>query len=230
MCSFRVVLLTLSFIPMAGRWKCIAGVGFLPKRVTDVSLVCKDVMDATPPPLLILSTEYACLIQSAGDALLAVSIQIPLEYFANGHRLLWNNYNFFIYDPISIRYGRCEIGTGLHPAPVAPSHIAGDGFALLLGEGGIDGGDELTAHIGGVNALALEADIDAQLLQLPHCLQAVLCVPGETGDGFDEDLVDESSAAVRHHALEVLPLCGGGAGDALVGVDIHHAPLSLAGD
>ena len=93
MCSFRVVLLTLSFIPMAGRWKCIAGVGFLPKRVTDVSLVCKDVMDATPPPLLILSTEYACLIQSAGDALLAVSIQIPLEYFADGHRLFWINFD-----------------------------------------------------------------------------------------------------------------------------------------
>lgn len=46
-----------------------------------------------------------------------------------------------------------------HPALTAPAHIAGDGFALLLGEGGIDGGDELTAHIGGVDALALEADI-----------------------------------------------------------------------
>ena len=99
-----------------------------------------------------------------------------------------------------------------------------------MGEGGVDGGDELAAHIGGVDALALEADIDAQLLQLPHCLQTVLGVPGEAGDGFNEDLVDEPPAAVRHHALEVLPLCGGGAGDALVGVDIHHAPLSLAGD
>ena len=65
--------------------------------------------------------------------------------------------------------------------------------------------------------------------QLPHCLQTVLCVPGEAGDGFDEDLVDEPSAAVRHHAL-ILTLCGGGAGDALVGIDIHHAPFSLAGD
>lgn len=94
--SFRVVLLTLSFIPMAGRWKCITGVGFLPKRVTNVSLICKDVMNATLPPLLILSTEYARLVQPAGDAILAVSIQIPLEYFADGYRLFWNNYNFFI--------------------------------------------------------------------------------------------------------------------------------------
>ena len=117
-----------------------------------------------------------------------------------------------------------------HPALIAPAHIAGDGFALLLGEGGVDGGDELAAHIGGVDALALEADVDAQLLQLPHRLQTVLCVPGEAGDGFDEDLVNEPSAAVRHHTLEILPLCGGGAGDALVGVDIHHAPLGLAGD
>ena len=174
-------------------------------------------MDAAPPPRLILSTEYTCLIQSASDAILAVSIQIPLEYFADGHRLFWINYNFFIYDPISIRCGRWEKGTDLHPALTAPSHIAGDGFALLLGEGGIDGSDELAAHIGGVDALALEADIDAQLLQLPHRLQTVLCVPGEAGDGFDEDLVDEPSAAVHHHALEILPLCGGGAGDTLVG-------------
>ena len=121
-------------------------------------------MDAAPPPRLILSTEYTCLIQSASDAILAVSIQIPLEYFADGHRLFWINYNFFIYDPISIRCGRWEKGTDLHPALTAPSHIAGDGFALLLGEGGIDGSDELAAHIGGVDALALEADIDAQLL------------------------------------------------------------------
>ena len=131
---------------------------------------------------------------------------------------------------VAVGHGRGKESPCFHPALTAPAHIARDGFALLLGEGGIDGGDELAAHIGGVDALALEADIDAQLLQLPHRLQTVLCVPGEAGDGFDEDLVDESSAAVRHHALEVLPLCGGGAGDALVGVDIHHAPLSLAGD
>ena len=104
----RVILFMFTLVLMAGRWKCIAGVGFLPKRVTDVSLICEDVMNATPPPRLILSTEYACLIQSVSDAILAVSIQIPLEYFADGHRLFWNNYNFFIYDPISIRYGRCE--------------------------------------------------------------------------------------------------------------------------
>ena len=38
---------------------------------------------------------------------------------------------------------------------------------------------------GGVDALALEADIDAQFLQLPHCLQTVLlCSRDEAGDGF----------------------------------------------
>ena len=44
-------------------------------------------MNATLPPRLILSTEYACLVQSVSDALLADSIQIPLEYFADVHRL-----------------------------------------------------------------------------------------------------------------------------------------------
>ena len=162
--SFCVVLFTLPFIPMAHRRKFFCRISFLPKRVTNVSLVCKDVMNATLPPLLILSTEYACLVQSVSDALLADSIQIPLEYFADVHRLFWINYNFSIYNSVSIRCGGWEKETILHPSPVAPSHIAGDGFALLLGEGGIDSGDELAAHIGGVDALALEADIDAQLL------------------------------------------------------------------
>lgn len=117
-----------------------------------------------------------------------------------------------------------------HPALTAPAHIAGDGFALLLGEGGIDGGDELAAHIGGVDALALEADIDAQLLQLPHRLQTVLGVPGEAGDGFNEDTVDFSTAAIFHHPLEVLPLFSGGAGDALVCIDIYKRPIRIAVD
>ena len=56
-------------------------------------------MNATLPPLLILSTEYACLVQSVSDALLADSIQIPLEYFADIHRPFWINYNFSIYSP-----------------------------------------------------------------------------------------------------------------------------------
>ena len=67
----------------------------------------------------------------------------------------------------------------LHPALIAPAHIAGDGFALLLGEGGVDGGDELTAHIDSIDTFTLESDIDTQLFQFTDVLKAVLGVAGK---------------------------------------------------
>ena len=50
----------------------------------------------------------------------------------------------------------------LHSALIAPSHISRDRLALFLGEGSVDGGDELTAHIDGIDPFPLESDIDTQ--------------------------------------------------------------------
>ena len=230
MCSYCVILFMLTGVFVAGRRKCIAGVGFLPQGISCVFFVGEDVSDRGTVPFFSLAAGNAFLVQLFCDCNSINTVEVPLKDAADHQCGVSIDFYFPANKFVAVGHGRGKESPCFHPALTAPSHIAGDGFALLLGEGGVDGGDELAAHIGGIDALAFEADIDTQLLQLPHRLQTVLGVPGEAGDGFNEDLVDEPPAAVRHHALEILPLCGGGAGDALVGVDIHHAPFSLAGD
>ena len=46
-------------------------------------------------------------------------------------------------------------------------------------EGGVDGGDELTAHIDGIDPFPLESDIDTQLFQFTDVLKAVFGVAGK---------------------------------------------------
>ena len=75
-----------------------------------------------------------------------------------------------------------------------------------MGEGSVDGGDELTAHIDRIDPFPLESDIDTQLFQFTNILKAVFCVAGKAGDGLDKDLIDQTPTAVGHHPLEVIPL------------------------
>jgi len=75
-----------------------------------------------------------------------------------------------------------------------------------LGEGSVDGGDELTAHIDSIDTFTLEANIDTQLLQFTDILKTVFGVAGKARDGLNKDLIDQASTAVRHHPLEVIPL------------------------
>ena len=96
-----------------------------------------------------------------------------------------------------------------------------------MSEGCVDGSDELTAYIGGIDALTLKSDIYAKLFQFPNTLEALFGIPGEAGDGLNEDLIDETPAAICHHALEVIPFFRRCTSDALVGIDVHHSPLRL---
>ena len=108
--------------------------------------------------------------------------------------------------------------------------IAGYGLALFLGEGSVDGGDELTAHIDSIDTFTLESDIDTQLFQFTDILEAVLGVAGESRDGLNKDLVDQAAAAIRHHPLEVIPLGHRSSCDSLVRIDVNHAPFGLTRD
>ena len=94
--------------------------------------------------------------------------------------------------------------------------MAGDILALLLGHGGEDCGEQLAAHVGGVDMLLLEAHPHADGLQLPDGGKAVPGVAGEPGDGLDQHLVHPPPAAIRQKPLEVWALFRGRAGDALV--------------
>ena len=62
---------------------------------------------------------------------------------------------------------------------MAPLHITGYGLALFLGEGSVDGCDELTAHIDRIDTFTLESDIDTQLFQFTDVLKAVFGVAGK---------------------------------------------------
>ena len=117
-----------------------------------------------------------------------------------------------------------------HAMLVAPAHIAGDTLALLLSDGGEHGGEKFAGHFRGVDALLLEAHPHADGLQLPDRLQAVSGVPGEAGDGFDQDLVHPPPAAVREEPLEVQALLCRGPRDPRIGVDVRHGPVVFTAD
>ena len=114
-----------------------------------------------------------------GDLLFTDAIKIPLEYFADNHSPFRVDFDFFVYDSIAIRCGGRKKCSAFHPALIAPSHITRNGLALFLGEGSVDGGDELTAHIDSIDTFTLESDIDTQLFQFTDVLKAVLGVAGK---------------------------------------------------
>ena len=127
-----------------------------------------------------------------GDLLFTDAIKIPLEYFADNHGPFSVDFDFFIYDSIAIRCGGWKKCSAFHPALIAPSHIARDRLALFLGEGSVDGGDELAAYIDSIDPFTLESDIDTQLLQFTDILETVLGVAGKARDRFDKNLVDQA--------------------------------------
>src|SRR5699024_3193377 len=56
----------------------------------------------------------------------------------------------------------CNKRSTLHSPLIAPSHIAGDGFALGLGEGCEERSHHFTGHCRSVNVLFLEVDADTE--------------------------------------------------------------------
>ena len=94
----------------------------------------------------------------------------------------------------------------LHPLLIAPAYIAGDGLALCLCEGCIQGGHQLRGHPRRIDVFLLEEDGRAVGTELPDSLQTLRRVAGEAGDGLDQNAVYESAFAVDQHPLEILPL------------------------
>ena len=118
----------------------------------------------------------------------------------------------------------------LHPHFDAEPHVAGVAGGLHLGEGGIDRGCLLRAEPAGVDVLLFEADGDAQPHQLPHEVQGIPGVAGESGDGLDQDAVDFPGPAVRHHAVELISFLGVQTRNALIGIDVGQLPVRVFSD
>ena len=73
-------------------------------------------------------------------------------------------------------------------------------------------------------------DTDAKLLEFPDSRKTVFRISSETGNALDQNAVDFSFAAILHHALKIFALFNRRAGDALIGVNIDHFPIRIAGD
>ena len=94
----------------------------------------------------------------------------------------------------------------------------------------MQGCHQFRGHPCGVNILFLEEDGRAIGSELPDGLQALCRIAGKARDGLDQDAVNESASAVGQHPLEVISLLHGGAGDTLVGVDVHQPPILMLSD
>ena len=118
----------------------------------------------------------------------------------------------------------------LHPPGLAPLHPAGGLAALLLGHGAHDGQPKLRVRLQGVDAVVQEHYPHSQGFQLPGVGDGIQNVPGEPAHLFGEDELELSHMGVGDHAVECRTLFCGGAGDALVGVDLVQLPVRLAVD
>lgn len=155
-------------------------------------------------------------VECGGDLIHALTGQIVPEDMADDIRSFLVDFDFPVPEDIAEGDGGREEGAALHAYLVAPTHIFRDVLALPLCHGGKYGGEQLTAHVGCVDMLLLEAHPYADGLQLPDGAQAVPGVAGEPGDGLDQHLVHPPAMAVLQEALEVRALLRRGACDALV--------------
>lgn len=105
-----------------------------------------------------------------------------------------------------------------------------DGKGFLLSEGAHHAEEHLVAHNSGIDPFLFKGHRHPQVFQLPHRFDAVLGIPGKPGHRFDQDAVDLSGPAVPHQAEEFLPFICPGAGDALVGVNVHKLPVLVGLD
>ena len=117
-----------------------------------------------------------------------------------------------------------------HPHERPTAHILGDGDGLFLSECAHHAESHFVVKFPRVEVLLFKKDRNPQALQFPDRLNAVLAVPGKPRQGFHQYLVNLSGSAVRHKALEIVPLIRAGPGDALIGVDVHELPVGVGLD
>ena len=94
----------------------------------------------------------------------------------------------------------------------------------------MQGCHQFRGHSRSIDVFFLEEDCRTVGSELPNGFQTLRCVASEAGDGLDQDAVNKSAAAVGQHPFEILPFLHRGAGDALVGVDVHQPPVLMSHD
>ena len=185
--------------------------------IAHIAFIRKDIGNGTFVPQL---TSRRC-IELLHNRSAAGTRQVALKYKPYYLCFFWHYRKLSIFQTISKACRLRIMSLTLHPLLIAPAYIAGDGLALCLCEGCIQGGHQLRGHPRRIDVFFLEEDSCSVGAELPDGLQALRRVAGEAGDGLDQNAVDESAPAVGQHPLEILSLLHRGAGDTLIGVDVH---------
>ena len=125
---------------------------------------------------------------------------------------------------------------------VAQHHIFLDGLGVtelypagklaqfILGDSGHDSQPQLAVLVEGVDVVVLEEYPYPSTEQLPGVEDGVQGVSGEASDLLGDDEVEQPRLTVLHHAVEVLPLLGGGGGQTLVYIAWHILPGGIFAD
>ena len=201
--SYNIVTVVLSTIPHPLSGEGVRGIFFLQLRITYIALVPKDIFY---PPTLPVNVQHIALIQHLCDLCGVYPSQIHFVYTANHRRVLLIDNKRTVYEVIAQRSAAGIELSALHPLLVAPAHIAGDGLALRLCKGCVQGGHQFGGYPCGVDVFFLEEDGRAVGSELPDSLQTLRRVAGEAGDGLDQNAVDKPAPTVGQHPLEVISL------------------------
>ena len=206
---------------------------FLEQGVPTVFLVGQDALNVGNYPLRLASRSKAALgFQPLLDGAKRISCQISLVDEADDFCLLRHNLGIPVRPPLIaqqllVLHGDTAL---LHGLPLSPAHPAAGALALSLGEGSVEGNQELTLRVDGVDILLFEDYRDAQAPQLPGVIEGVHGVSSEAGDRLGQDHVDLSLAALADHPQKFLPFIGGGTCDALICKYTGHGPVGFLHD
>ena len=95
---------------------------------------------------------------------------------------------------------------------------------LVLGDGGHDGKAQFRVLVQGVDIVVLEEYANPAGQQLTGELDGIQSVSGEAGDFLCNHKVKFSGGGILYHAVKILPVPGGSAGNALVDIARDKGP------
>ena len=170
--------------------------------------------------------------QVGGDLPDAVSQQEPGEDAPDNGCLLRVDLRLSVRTPAVAEEGLAVVIdlSILEVLPVAPPHIAAEGFAFRLGLAHHEGEYHLVVHEEGVHILFLKVDSHAVPFQAADIVQAIQCVSAEPGHRFGDDQVDFAALTITDHLEKSLSLFSRGTSDALIRIKSDHCPIRIGVD
>ena len=219
MTVFDVILWNLAFVHLHFLFKEINGELPLEEGSAFLLLILKDAHYRRRLPFLFTARSwYSRLGQRLGDMGAGFAQKEFTIYVPHNLGFLFDNlgksiFSFFIAEKILVPKADLAICKTL---ALVPSNVVGNGTAFFLRDTGHDGNEQLSFAIQRVDALFLEVNCNAAILQFADGGQGVDRVPGEAGDGLCKDQVDLPVKGILDHAVETFAAFCVGAGDALV--------------